>query len=114
ALPSWVPKKQVSLGLDLRGGSHLLLEVDMNAVRRERFNALVDSLRTDFRTARVGYTGLNAEGDHVSFTLREPERLDDVRTIVKKIDPEIDLTANGGDVTLKPNPVALQSRTRSV
>ncbi|HKW52492.1 MAG TPA: protein translocase subunit SecD [Stellaceae bacterium] len=113
ALPGWVPKKQVSLGLDLRGGSHLLLEVDMSAVRRERFNALVDSLRTDFRTARVGYTGLNAEGDHVSFTLREPERLDDVRTIVKKIDPEIDLTANGGDVTLKPNPVALESRTRS-
>jgi preprotein translocase subunit SecD len=108
ALPGWVPKKQVSLGLDLRGGSHLLLEVDMNAVRRERFNALVDSLRTDFRTARIGYTGLNAEGDHVSFTLREPERLDDVRTIVKKIDPEIDLTSSAaGEVTLKPNPVAL-------
>jgi preprotein translocase subunit SecD len=113
ALPGWIPKKQVSLGLDLRGGSHLLLEVDMNAVKRERFNALVDSLRTDFRTARIGYTGLNAEGDHVSFTLREPDRLDDVRAIVKKIDPEIDLTANGADVTLKPNPVALESRTRS-
>src|SRR6185437_771715 len=114
ALPGWIPKKQVSLGLDLRGGSHLLLEVDMNAVRRERFNGLVDSLRTEFRTARIGYTGLNGEGDHISFTLREPERLDDVHAIVKKIDPEIDLTANGPDVTLKPNPVALQSRTRSV
>jgi len=114
ALPGWVPKKQVSLGLDLRGGSHLLLEVDMGAVRRERFNALVDSLRTDFRTARIGYTGLNAEGDHVSFTLREPERLDDVRAIVKKIDPEIDMTVGtGGDITLKPNPVALEARTRS-
>jgi preprotein translocase subunit SecD len=114
ALPGWLPKKQVSLGLDLRGGSHLLLEVDMNSVRHERFNALVDSLRTEFRTARIGYTGLNAEGDHVSFTLREPERLDDVRTIVKKIDPEIDFTSSsGGDVTLKPNPVALESRTRS-
>src|SRR5690242_1059887 len=73
ALPSWVPKKQVSLGLDLRGGSHLLLEVDMNAVRRERFNGLVDSLRTEFRTAKpsIGYTGLAAEGDHVAFALRD-------------------------------------------
>jgi protein-export membrane protein SecD len=114
ALPRWVPKKQVSLGLDLRGGSHLLLEVDMGTVRRERFNALVDSLRTEFRTAHVGYTGLNAEGDHVSFTLREPERLDDVRAIAKKIDPEIDMTAGpNGDITLKPNPVALQARTSS-
>ncbi|HET7594572.1 MAG TPA: protein translocase subunit SecD, partial [Stellaceae bacterium] len=114
-LPRWVPKKQVSLGLDLRGGSHLLLEVDMNAVRRERFNALVDSLRTEFRTARIGYTGgLNAEGDHVSFTLRDPQQLEDVRALVKKIDPEIDLTAGaGGEVTLKPNPVALERRTSS-
>ena len=114
ALPGWVPKKQVSLGLDLRGGSHLLLEVDMGAVRRERFNALVDSLRSEFRTARIGYTGLNAEGDRVAFTLREPERLDDVRALVKKIDPEIDMAvAAGGDITLKPNPVALEARTRS-
>jgi protein-export membrane protein SecD len=116
ALPGWVPKKQVSLGLDLRGGSHLLLEVDMSAVRRERFNALVDSLRTEFRTARpspIGYTGLNAAGDHAAFTLREPERLDDVRAIVKKIDPEIDLTVSGNDITLKPNPVAQEARTRS-
>src|ERR1700736_2127044 len=116
ALPGWVPKKQVSLGLDLRGGSHLLLEVDMSAVRRERFNALVDSLRTEFRTARpspIGYTGLNAAGDHAAFTLREPERLDDVRAIVKKIDPEIDMTVGaGGDVSLKPNPAALEARTR--
>src|SRR5229473_1018043 len=114
ALPGWVPKKQVSLGLDLRGGSHLLLEVDMGAVRRERFNALVDSLRSECRTARIGYTGLNAEGDRVAFTLREPERLDDVRALVKKIDPEIDMAvAAGGDITLKPNPVALEARTRS-
>src|SRR5258708_35358239 len=112
ALPGWVPKKQVSLGLDLRGGSHLLLEVDMGAVRRERFNALVDSLRSEFRTARIGYTGLNAEGDHVAFTLREPERLDDVRAIVKKIDPEIDMAVGtDGDITLKPNPVPLEART---
>ena len=34
ALPDWLPKKQVSLGLDLQGGSHLLLEVDTRAVVR--------------------------------------------------------------------------------
>jgi preprotein translocase subunit SecD len=46
SLPGWLPKKQVSLGLDLRGGSYLLLEVDINAVLTERFNNDIDSLRT--------------------------------------------------------------------
>jgi preprotein translocase subunit SecD len=114
ALPGWVPKRQVSLGLDLRGGSHLLLEVDMSAVIRERLNNLLDSLRTEFRTARIGYTGLNVEGDRVVFTLREPERLDEVRAIVTKIDPEIDMAVGAnGDVTLRPNEVALTKRTAS-
>ena len=36
ALPSWVPHNRISLGLDLQGGSHLLFEVDIDAVVRER------------------------------------------------------------------------------
>jgi protein-export membrane protein SecD len=114
SLPNWLPKKQVSLGLDLRGGSHLLLQVDMGAVMRERLNNVVDTLRTEFRSAKVGYTGLDAAADHISFTLRDPERMDDVRAIVKKADSDLDITAGGnGDVTLKLNPVALTQRTSS-
>src|SRR5215471_5767342 len=74
-LPSWLPHKQISLGLDLRGGSHLLLEVDMNQVLRERLNAAVDSARTELRNARIGYTGLAVQGSQVSFTVRELDRL---------------------------------------
>ena len=35
-LPSWIPHEQVNLGLDLQGGSYLLLEVDLQAVLKER------------------------------------------------------------------------------
>ncbi len=45
AWPSFVPKHQVSLGLDLRGGSQLLLQVDMASVQTERLNGLVDEIR---------------------------------------------------------------------
>ena len=41
----WLPWRQVHLGLDLRGGSYLLLEVDMAAIRKERLDAIVDSAR---------------------------------------------------------------------
>ena len=41
-LPSWLPHKQVALGLDLRGGSYLLLEVDVAAAQHERLNSLIE------------------------------------------------------------------------
>ena len=39
----WLPWRQVHLGLDLRGGSYLLLEVDMKAVVKERLDSMVDA-----------------------------------------------------------------------
>src|SRR6266446_5151167 len=62
-LPKYIPHRQVALGLDLRGGSYLLLEVDVAAAQRDRLNAIVDSVRNTLRDAKIGYTGLNAEGD---------------------------------------------------
>src|ERR1700676_488907 len=103
-LPSWIPHKQVSLGLDLRGGSHLLLEVDMNQVLRERLNTVVDSARTELRNARIGYTGLAVQGNQVSFTVRDLDRLEDVRALVKKLDPDLEAAVGtDGQVTLTFN-----------
>src|SRR5271165_2721806 len=48
----WMPWRTVHLGLDLKGGSYLLLEVDMNAVIKERLDSLADSARQSLR--RVG------------------------------------------------------------
>src|SRR3954463_10253878 len=89
-LPSWLPKKQVSLGLDLRGGSHLLLEVNTAAAFAERMNGVVDALRTKLRDARIGYTGLAAQGDQVVLTLRDKERVNDIRQLVREIDVDLE------------------------
>src|SRR5215475_297694 len=56
-LPSWVPHKQVALGLDLRGGSYLLLQVDVAAAQHERLNTLVDNVRNALRDANIGSDG---------------------------------------------------------
>lgn len=72
ALPSWLPNQPVSLGLDLRGGAHLLVEVDLNAVVKERIENLSESVRADFRAARIGFIGLRiTESNAVTFRLRE-------------------------------------------
>src|SRR5579862_5079362 len=70
--PSYAPKKQVSLGLDLRGGSYLLYEVDMKAAETDELNNLVDELRTSLVAQKIGYTGLAVDSDHVALVLREP------------------------------------------
>ncbi len=113
--PNFLPKKQVSLGLDLRGGSYLLYQVDMRSVITERLNDVLDGLRSEFRTARIGYLGLGAHNDEIHFTLREPDRMDDVRGLVRKVDPDLDMTTGAdGAVTLKFNEVALNNVERQV
>src|SRR6266403_1535946 len=56
-LPNFIPHKQVALGLDLRGGSYLLLEVDVAAAQHEHLNTIVDNVRNALRDANIGYTG---------------------------------------------------------
>src|SRR5215204_3733187 len=88
-LPSWVPHKQVALGLDLRGGSYLLLEVDVAAAEHERLNGIVDTVRNALRNAKIGYTGLNVEGDAITFTIRDMDRLEDARQALIKLDTDL-------------------------
>ena len=111
--PSFL-RHQVSLGLDLRGGSHLLLEVDMNVVEQERLNSLVDEARTQLVAAKIGYSDLAATANHVSFTVRDASRMNDVRGIVNKLDPGMDVQIGAsGIVTLTPNQQALIQRRNS-
>ena len=92
-----MPHKQVALGLDLRGGSYLLLEVDVAAAQRERLNSIVDNVRNALRDAKIGYTGLNVEGDAIAFTIRDPDRIEDARQALRKIDPDltVEIAADG-------------------
>ncbi len=59
--PSFLPWTQVHLGLDLRGGSYLLLQLDFSAVEKQELNSLVDQARQAMRGAGLGYTGLHAD-----------------------------------------------------
>ncbi len=62
--PKWAQRHLV-LGLDLQGGSHLLLEIDSNAVKKDKLDQVRDDVRRALRDARIGYTGLNVRNDAV-------------------------------------------------
>src|SRR6267378_1127238 len=112
-LPSFIPHKQVALGLDLRGGSYLLLEVDVAAAQRDRLGTIIDSVRNTLRDAHIGYTGLNVEGDAITFTIRETDRLEEAKRDLAKIDPDLTVEiAPDGTGTMKFSAVATETRRR--
>src|SRR3712207_3891289 len=69
--PDWMPKRQMVLGLDLRGGAHMLLQVDRDDLVRERVETLLGDVRQTLRDQRIGYRNLRAEGGAIAFDLRE-------------------------------------------
>ena len=71
--PSWVPHRQITLGLDLQGGSHLLLEVDTQQVIRDKLEQITDQIRTTLRNEKIGYTGLGVVQGRVEVTIRNPD-----------------------------------------
>ena len=104
ALPDWA--RQFSLGLDLRGGSYLLLEVDMDAVVKERLESLADATRGRLRAANIGYVNLAAEPAQrrVSLRVRDPgqaqaaiavlrEQANQIPTSLGAAVPDIDVAA---------------------
>ncbi len=75
---SWMPWRQVHLGLDLRGGSYLLLEVDMAAVARERLDGLADAIRTALRNkVQFQPPQVQATQNRVLVRLRDPAQTED-------------------------------------
>lgn len=83
-LPGFLPSQQINLGLDLQGGSHLLLEVEIAVVIRERLEAVADEARRALREERIGYTGgIRNDGSRVTLQLRSPEQLEAARRILE-------------------------------
>ncbi|MDO1558258.1 protein translocase subunit SecD [Brevundimonas sp. 2R-24] len=75
-MPGFMPSNTINLGLDLQGGSYLLLEVDTEALATERLNNMVEEIRLDFRRERIGFSGLTPEGHGVVVRLRDPAQTD--------------------------------------
>jgi preprotein translocase subunit SecD len=73
ATPDWLARigaEPLKLGLDLRGGVHFLMEVDMAEAVRKIQDQLRDSVRSELREQRIRYTAVNRDGNDVVISLR--------------------------------------------
>ncbi|MEO5335617.1 MAG: protein translocase subunit SecD [Magnetospirillum sp. WYHS-4] len=113
ALPDWLPKRQISLGLDLQGGSHILLEVEVETVIKERLEAMVDAARTELRKAQIKYQGLGIERHAISVTILDAARIDEARNLLRGQDAGIATTVEGGRIVLALTEQAMLERRRA-
>jgi preprotein translocase subunit SecD len=124
AWPDWLPKRQLSLGLDLRGGAHLLLAMDVNDVRKDWLESIREDARRRLRDARIGFTGLGIQGNAVVVRLAQPDQADaamrELRNLIQPIgnallgsvgdDISVQRGSEPGLIILQPTEAGLQQR----
>ncbi len=90
-LPSWLPGRTINLGLDLRGGSHLLLEVDTASAFRDRVDSLLDQVRAELRGSDIKRSALVRQGDAVRLSLMNAESLEAAKEKLSNLDADLAL-----------------------
>ncbi|WP_029355257.1 protein translocase subunit SecD [Bosea sp. 117] len=121
-LPGFLQRKIV-LGLDLQGGSYIVLQVDQAEVRKARLEQLRDDARRVLRDARVGYSGLNIQNNAVQVVIREGQdaalALTKLRELAQPLGGvlqgsgqlDTSVSASGNTITLALTDAGIQSRT---
>ncbi len=123
AWPSFLPHWQMPLGLDLRGGAHMLLAMDTNELRTDWLTAVRDDARKQLRDAKIGFSAVGVQGDVVQVRLVKPEDAEKALTELKKLiqplgnplfgtsgsDLEV-ADQGGGTLTIKPSAAGLTQR----
>ncbi|MBY3052875.1 protein translocase subunit SecD [Rhizobium laguerreae] len=110
-VPAWLPHEQVSLGLDLRGGSHLVLEVDEADLTKERLQSLLQDARRVLREKGIQPKAVVRSQNQIVVTLADASQSDaavtELKTLANPISTglsagqaDLDVTANGATITV--------------
>ncbi|EMR13242.1 protein-export membrane protein SecD [Methylophaga lonarensis MPL] len=100
--PSWLSAlgaSPMNLGLDLRGGVHFLMEVDMNAVRQQSLNSFAGDIRVLLREANLRYTRVEVEGDSIVVAFRDAEQRDQADRRINRELSELQVSSQDGDAS---------------
>ncbi|HEX8841387.1 MAG TPA: protein translocase subunit SecD, partial [Sphingomicrobium sp.] len=93
--PKWLPQYKISLGLDLAGGSHLLLEADARDALKQRLQGMEDSVSTELRRApRIEVGDISTAGGRLSFMVRDPTQVDAAVERMRNLTKPVQLTGN--------------------
>src|SRR3569833_2823307 len=93
--PKWLPQYRISLGLDLAGGSHLLLEAGARDALKQRLQGMEDSVATELRRDPRSEVGdISTAGGRLSFMVRDPTQVDAAVERMRTLTRPLALTGN--------------------
>ena len=103
--PAWftaINALPMYLGLDLRGGIHFLLQVDMKAVKDKRLDGQLGFIRNTLRDKKIAYSGIARDGQSLVVRFRDAETREKAQSELEKASPDIGLKAseNAGEFRL--------------
>ena len=116
ALPNFLPKdmynelprsvqswwKPITLGLDLQGGSYLVMEVDSKTLVNEKLESLADLTRSALREGKVRFSALKVADEAMSLKVLNAAQLNDARDIIRKQESvPLDIESEGASLTVK-------------
>ncbi|GEA09434.1 protein translocase subunit SecDF [Alteromonas sp. KUL42] len=115
-LPSWYTSHTLSLGLDLQGGSHLLLAADTDALFKKQLDGFTNDVFSALREQNIRYSKTHsADSNAVAFTLRDSEQGRKVKEIAYTVTAQpsgssaLDVDINDANITLKLSELYTQS-----
>ncbi len=85
SLPGFLPSQAINLGLDLRGGSQLLLEIDVPEMRAKQLDNVADQMAVALREADIRYTGRGVVGDTARVRLIDPTQMEAAREALRDV-----------------------------
>ncbi len=97
-LPSWVPSQSVNLGLDLQGGSHILLDIGFDTVFAEQMDGIAESVRNNLRESGIRFGSITSDLEKVSVVLNNTVDGEEARRQIRLIDPGLMIDTNGLEV----------------
>lgn len=98
--PSWLPRNTVNLGLDLRGGSHLLLDVEFDNYLDYITESLADSIRKYLREEKIGYRNLSVSKNNITLKLRSMDNFKEIKKIIRSIDINLNVVQKDKNVVI--------------
>ena len=93
SLPDFLPSQTINLGLDLAGGSHILLEADPAQVREQQLEKMEENVRSALRDAdKLEYGEISRTGGQLGFTVADQSEVDAAREAVQGLTSGAGLT----------------------
>ena len=110
--PKWIPHKAITLGLDLQGGVHLLLEIEIKEMISERYANILGVIRKGLREQKIRYKDLRQSTNGIAFSLLDEKEAPKVKELIAQQREPLTISEDNGKVKAFFNNSAIEQMAK--